>query len=226
MDSRQILAEKHFDGRDYRLLVVQGELVRVVERVPAAVVADGVRTVRALLDAVNRNPRRGTGPNAILIHIDLDDEAIGLLSAAGVSADDVPESGRTLRLRRTANVSRGAMPADVTDNVHPDNARMAKRIAAILRLDIAGIGLLIPDISRSWMESGGVVCEVNAQPGLRCMTAGSLCSDILQKVVPRNGRIAVAVVVGGADGDEAAAAIAALLRAGGKNAAWAGKTGA
>ncbi|MBY0238604.1 MAG: hypothetical protein K2X55_04750 [Burkholderiaceae bacterium] len=79
----------------------------------------------------------------------------------------MPETGRVVTLRRTANISTGGLAFDVSADVHPDNRLVAERAAALLGLDIAGIDFLCPDISRSWRDVGGAVCEVNAQPGFR-----------------------------------------------------------
>ena len=44
---------------------------------------------------------------------------------------------------------------------------MALRAAAASGLDVVGIDFLTRDISRSYKEVGGAICELNAQPGLR-----------------------------------------------------------
>lgn len=52
----------------------------------------------------------------------------------------------------------------MTEDLHPDNARLCEQAARLLRLDIAGVDLLIPDYRQSWRVVGGAICEVNAQP--------------------------------------------------------------
>jgi cyanophycin synthetase len=59
------------------------------------------------------------------------------------------------------------MALDVSDEVYPDNGLLALRAARIIGLDLAGVALISPDISCSWQEVGGAICEVNAQPGFR-----------------------------------------------------------
>src|SRR5215469_7759447 len=78
----------------------------------------------------------------------------------------VPESGRHVALKRTANVSTGGTAIDVTDEVHPDNRAILERAATAMELSVVGIDFLIEDIGRSWREAGGVVLEANALPGL------------------------------------------------------------
>lgn len=209
--SKNILVEKHVDGRDHRLTVFQGELVSAVERVPGGVTGDGSSTVQTLLDRLNGDINRGDGPHSLLKRIVVDDEAKSLLEKAGKSLESVPCEGEFVRLRRIANVACGGMPVAVLEHVHPDNRVLAVRAAAALRLDLAGVDLLIPDISRSWRESGAVVCEVNAQPSLGGITSSHLYENILLKLVQGSGRIPIAVVIGASPEWNMAEAIATRL---------------
>jgi cyanophycin synthetase len=212
--SNNILVEKHAEGRDYRLTVFQGELVWAVERIPGGVTGDGSSSVEALLDRLNEEPLRGENPLSLLKRIALNDEALALLSKAGLNVNSIPREGVFVRLRRIANVNCGGMPVTVTGMVHPDNRLLAIRAASAMRLDLAGVDLLIPDISHSWRESGAVVCEVNAQPGvdLAESTLSPLYTQILRTLVQGNGRIPVAILIGAFPEWNMAAVIADRLR--------------
>ena len=61
----------------------------------------------------------------------------------------------------------GEHMTDVTDDVHPECAALAVLAARVVGLDIAGIDMIVPDISRPFREQGGMIVEVNAGPGLR-----------------------------------------------------------
>ncbi len=223
--SRTILVEKHFQGRDYRLVVFRGKLIWAIERVPGMVTGDGVKTVQALIDQLNADPRRGEGPNAPRKPLQIDDEARRLLADSGLTLDSVPESGRPVYLRRAANVARGGTAEAVFDQVHPDNARLAIRAASALRLDLAGIDLLIPDIRRSWFDTGAAICEVNGQPYLGQRWA-FLYGKILHQLVAGNGRIPIAVVLGAPADSRLAQSIAKKLSAAGLLAGRADRNGA
>ena len=67
-------------------------------------------------------------------------------------------------------MSTGGTSIDRTDEIHPDNAEIARQAAMVVGLDVAGIDFIIPDIARSVRETGGGIVEVNAGPGFRMHT--------------------------------------------------------
>ncbi|SHI64424.1 cyanophycin synthetase [Desulfofundulus thermosubterraneus] len=167
---RPVLVEKQIPGRQYRLLVVNGRMVAASLRLPPRVVGDGRRTVRELVEEVNRDPRRGEGHGRPLSKIPLDAVAVACLDRQGLTPRDVPGKGQVVYLRDNANLSTGGTAIDVTEQVHPANARLAVRVARLTGLDVAGIDVVVEDIGRPLEEQGGAVIEVNAAPGLRMHT--------------------------------------------------------
>lgn len=164
---RDVIVEQYFAGRDHRILIVDGELIAAAERVPAHVVGDGRRTIKELVEVENRDPRRGDGHEKVMTRIKIDALVIEYLGRSGLSPDSVPDAGQWVQLRATANLSTGGTAIDRTNEIHPDNAEIARRAAMIIGLDIAGIDFIAPDISKSVRDTGGGVIEVNAAPGFR-----------------------------------------------------------
>lgn len=179
----RVIVERHVDGADHRMLVVGGALLRAARRTPGGIVGDGRATVAEALAAVNADPRRGTSKRSLLIRMTLDEEAIGCLAEQGLAPEDVPTAGRFVHLRRTANISTGGTAEDVTAIVHPDNRLLVERAARIVGLDIVGVDLLCPDVSCSWREVGGAICELNAQPGFRPHWLDERGNDVNREVV-------------------------------------------
>ncbi len=162
-----VLVEAFITGRDYRVLVVGGNMVAIAERMPAHVIGDGRRSVAALVEATNADPRRGVGHEKVLTRIVVDRAATELLTAQGFSLDDVPADGEMVKLALTGNMSTGGISIDRTFEAHPDNVDIAEEAARVVGLDIAGIDFLCPDITQPVRETGGGICEVNAAPGFR-----------------------------------------------------------
>jgi cyanophycin synthetase len=223
--SPRILVEKHVEGEDHRLVVFRGELISAIRRVPGGVTGDGTSSIGMLVERANADPRRGTSIHKPWRLLSFDEEALTLLQRSGRTPESVPRAGEFVRLRYTGNVSRGGTPVDVLDKVHPDNRRLAQRAAAALRLDVCGVDLIMPDITRSWRETGAAICEVNAGPDLGQVTTAHLYPFILQKVVPRNGRIPVAVILGAGHDSPVASNIVDRLTAAGLTVGRADRTG-
>lgn len=165
--SSAVMVEQFIQGADYRLLVIDGKFIAAAKRTPAMVVGDGESTIRQLVNAVNKDPRRGVGHEKALTHIKIDKITRGILREKGLTLQSVLPAGETLYLKNTANLSTGGTATDVTDIVHPYNVLMAERIAGIVGLDICGIDVMTADIAIPLPETRGAVIEVNAAPGLR-----------------------------------------------------------
>ncbi|MBD2306655.1 cyanophycin synthetase [Chroococcidiopsis sp. FACHB-1243] len=177
--SRAVIIERYYVGRDHRVLVVDGKVVAVAERVPAHVVGDGESTIEQLIEETNQDPNRGEGHDNVLTKIQLDRTSFQLLERQGYTLDTVLTEGEVCYLRATANLSTGGIAVDRTDDIHPENAWLAQRVAKIVGLDITGIDIVTSDISRPLRETEGVIVEVNAAPGFRMHVAPS-------RGIPRN----------------------------------------
>lgn len=198
--SRRIIVEEELPGRDHRILVIDGKVVAVAERVPAHVVGDGKHTIGELVAIVNNDPRRGDGHENMLTRIRTDEAAVAWLGRQGLSLETVPKKGRLVALASTANLSSGGEAIDRTDEIHPDNAAIARRAALAVGLDVAGIDMLAPDITRSIRETGGGIVEVNAAPGLRMHLAPSagtprdVAAPIIDMMFPKGSRARIPVL--------------------------------
>ncbi len=165
--SKSVIVERYYTGRDHRVLVVNGSIVAVAERVPARVVGNGRDTIMELIEATNRDPRRGAGHDNVLTQIELDRPAFQMLERQGFDLDTVLGQGEVCYLKATANLSTGGIAIDRTDVIHPENVWIFERAAKVVGLDIAGIDVVTSDISRPLRETDSVIVEVNAAPGLR-----------------------------------------------------------
>jgi cyanophycin synthetase len=162
-----VLVEQHICGVDYRLLVINGRMVAAARRDAAQVTGDGVHTVQQLVVEANRDPRRREGHSGTMTRIRLDGSVDLVLGQQYLTLGSVPEAGRVVKLRSNANLSTGGTATDVTDDVHPSNARLAELAAQILGMDVAGVDIVCADIARPLREQRGAIVEVNAAPGLR-----------------------------------------------------------
>jgi cyanophycin synthetase len=162
-----VLVETFLTGKDYRVLVINNEVVAVAERVPAHVIGDGQHTIEELIAIVNTDPRRGFGHEKVLTKIKMTHQSEMLLERAGYTLATVLPKDEVFYLASTANLSTGGTAIDRTGEIHYETRELARRAAMVIGLDIAGIDIVSPDISQPLREVGGGIVEVNAGPGFR-----------------------------------------------------------
>ena len=171
--TRSVIVERYYKGSDHRILVINGKVAAVAERIPAHVVGDGRSTVEELIEITNQDPNRGDGHANVLTKITIDKTALNVLEKQGYELTSILAHGEIAYLRATANLSTGGIAVDRTDEIHPENVWIAQRVAKLIGLDIAGIDVVTEDIRKPLKEVDGVIVEVNAAPGFRMHVAPS-----------------------------------------------------
>ncbi|MCU0491112.1 MAG: cyanophycin synthetase [Chloroflexaceae bacterium] len=202
--TNSVLVETFLSGKDYRILVINGEVVAVAERVPAHVVGDGEHSIGELIEIVNRDPRRGFGHEKVLTKIKVTHQSEMLLERAGYTLNTILPAGEIFYLALTANLSTGGTAIDRTTEIHYDNREIARRAALVIGLDIAGIDVITPDITQPLREVGGGIVEVNAGPGFRMHLQPSegqprnVARNVIDMLFPRGApsRIPICSVTG------------------------------
>jgi cyanophycin synthetase len=170
----EFLVERHFEGVGHRFTIHNNQVITVTQKHPATVTGDGINTVEYLIENHQSEARRIKRPDNnepfVVIGINhvqmtIDAEVEGMLAQQNVTLDTVLATGQSIQLRRRNNASAGGLTRAIDSNkVHPDNKALCLRAARILDLDIAGVDLITLDITRSWLEVGALICEVNAIP--------------------------------------------------------------
>ena len=159
-----VIVEQFISGNEHRILVVGKNVVAVARGEAAWVIGNGKSTIIELVnDQLNTDPRRGTGEEAPLniISPEIAAEIILELERQGFTAHSIPAHDKHVLIQRNGNVA-----FDVTDKIHPDIAALATLAARVIGLDVAGVDLVVDDISRPLHQQRGAVIEVNAGPGL------------------------------------------------------------
>lgn len=155
------VVERYLPGDDFRLLVINGDCLAAVRRVPPTLVGDGSSSVRTLIERENHGEKRN---GIFLPSLSVDDEVVRTLRHQGLDLDSIPDQGRSVAVRYSASPESAVI--DVSDMVHPDNQALAVRAAETCGLDLAGIDFISTDIAKSWRENGAEIVEVNAGPGV------------------------------------------------------------
>jgi cyanophycin synthetase len=162
--TRRLLLEQTIEGREYRLLFLDGELLGAVERHRPRLRGDGRASIAELV--VRENLRRVGDPDGRYlraIRMDLDLELT--LRRQGATLGTVLPDEVSIELKTAVSENapdENETAVDLAPAVVADSARAAR--AVYLRL--AGVDIVTPDPSRGLAEAGGAVLEVNSPPGL------------------------------------------------------------
>lgn len=226
-----VIVEKFIAGNEHRLLVVGKRVVAAARGESAWVTGDGESSIVELVDSqINIDPRRGTTEDAPLNSVSPENgaEIILELERQGFTAHSVPAKDEKVLIQRNGNVA-----FDVSDNIHPSVAAAATLAARVVGLDIAGVDMVLEDISRPLAEQGGAVIEVNASPGLlaHLKPADGHPRPIGQAIVEhlfaadKDGRIPVVGITGTQNTTRIARLVTWLIHISGKHVALACKDG-
>ena len=155
----EVMLEEFVSGEDLRIIVIDGEVVAAAVRRPASITGNGTDTVRTLVEKQSRRRAAATDGES---RIPLDGETERCITKAGLAMDSVPEEGRVIQVRDTANLHTGGTLHDVTDSLHPELARAAVLAATTLEIPVVGLDLIVaaPD------QPGYRLIEANERPGL------------------------------------------------------------
>jgi len=217
-----VIVERFVQGKEHRLLVVGGRMVAAARGEPAFVIGDGRSSVTELIDLqLNSDPSRGSTEDRPLNFVRIDSSARMELARQGYDAESIPPAGERLLIQRNGNVA-----IDVTGQVHPSVAHAVAVAADVVGLDIAGVDLVVEDISRSLYEQRGAIVEVNAGPGLlmhlkpAAGTAQPVGAAIVNNLFPEgdSGRIPIVGIAGTRSGTAIARLVAEFIRLAGRRA--------
>lgn len=183
----KVLVERHVAGTGHRLTVAYGRVVKAAAKRNWGVLGDGRSSIHELvrLDVAERAAKAATPALSLAPALpastwSLDDEALGMLAQADLTPDSVPLEGQTVTLRRRNNAVAGGSTERLELNaVHPDNLVLAVRAAEAMLLDLAGVDLIVADISQSWATQSALICEVNAQPQTDPKTMATIVGEVM-----------------------------------------------
>ena len=192
-----LLVEQHLAGTDYRLMVVDGQLVAALQREASCLVGDGLTSLGELLRRLNSTRFENLARSCYLRPIKIDDVLTQHLQGQGVDLDSVLPHGRAVSLRSNANRSTGGISTDVTDRLHPQVRAMAEQLAKVMGLRAAGIDYLTLDIAQDPWSSGGGFIEINATPGMAVFVAAGWSEEAIGRVLLGEGlgRIPVTLTI-------------------------------
>lgn len=154
-----VLVEACMSGDDLRVIVIGGKVVAAALRKRPSIVGDGTSTVRKLITGLSRRRHAATDGES---RIPLDRETRRCVSNEGYSFDDVLPAGKTIEVRKTANLHTGGTLHDVTARLHPGIIEASIKAASALDIPVVGLDFMV----ESPASGDFIFIEANERPGL------------------------------------------------------------
>jgi D-alanine-D-alanine ligase-like ATP-grasp enzyme len=172
LHSSRVMVQANVEGYDYRVLIIDGQAIGVLEYRPASVEGDGCSTIAQLIVRLNEQQQRrnGTVQQGSFQPIDIGSAQLRkCLAMQGRTVRDIPAPYEQVQLFTAGNAAADQISEIVTDrtaDIHPDSLRMAVEAAGALQIDVAGIDIRCQDISVPLGDANGGILEVNALPDM------------------------------------------------------------
>ncbi|WP_414754894.1 cyanophycin synthetase [Anabaena sp. CCY 9910] len=156
-----LIIERFYLGKDYRIVVIDDEIIAAYQRLPLSVIGDGKSNVTELIQRKQDGFIQNLGKKII----DVDDFRIKRkLQKQSLNLNSVIPNGKVVYLLDNANLSSGGEAVDVTENIHPDFQKLALNVTKDMGLRLMGLDIITQDITRPMVDY--VIIEVNGSPGL------------------------------------------------------------
>jgi len=180
--SHVVLLEEMVCGEEFRVLVIDDEVVAAAVRRPPEVVGNGRDSIERLIDERSRSRQAETSGHS---KIPRDDETQRCVREAGYEYPDILPEGQRLLVRRGANLHTGGTLLDVTDELHPRWIDASRRAARALDIPVVGLDLMVPDRAGEayW------VIEANERPGLANQEPRPTASRFVDFLFPETAEI-------------------------------------
>ena len=156
------LVQKVIAGNDYRIVVLDKEVISAYQRIPLSVIGDGRHNIYQLLQIKQRQFKK-IGRDTILPIGDF--RITNQLRRANLRWESVLPKGRRIELLANANLSTGGDAVDVTEVMHPEWRKLAVRLVHDMNLRYCGVDIMTEKTLKE-PPSSYVVLEINAAPGL------------------------------------------------------------
>jgi len=159
------VVERYLEGRNYRVLVGNGQIISILRRYPPFVVGDGHSSIEQLINEENRT-RESMGLYPVIRPIPGSRKILRYLKKQGLKMDTVPRKGQTVTLFNRISLAPGGVVETIPLGEVPEiNQRLFLRILELFGANILGIDVIMEKgIETPWDEQQCIFLEVNSRP--------------------------------------------------------------
>ena len=160
--------EQYLKGANYRVVVIEGKVMSVIQRYPPFVIGNGKDSIAALIDAENA-VREEMQLYGGMFPIQKNQQTENHLKKQGLSFDSVPAKDEHIELYfRVALAPGGIVRTIDKTTIHADNIKLFLDTLRLFNANILGVDIIFENsIEQSHKDQKAILLEVNSRPYLK-----------------------------------------------------------
>lgn len=160
--------EQYLKGANYRVVVIDGKIMSVIQRYPPFVTGNGKDSIADLIDAENAI-REEMHLYGGMFPIQKNLRTEKHLKKQGLNYDSIPAKDEHIELYfRVALAPGGIVRTIDKTTIHPDNLQLFLDTLQLFKANILGVDIIFENgIEQSYKEQKSILLEVNSRPYLK-----------------------------------------------------------
>lgn len=160
--------EQYLKGANYRVVVIDGKIMSVIQRYPPFVIGNGEDSIATLIDTENA-VREEMQLYGGMFPIQKNQKTEDHLKKQGLNFDTVPAKDEHIELFfRVALAPGGIVRTIDKTTIHADNLKLFLDTLQLFKANILGVDIIFENgIEQSYKEQKCILLEVNSRPYLK-----------------------------------------------------------
>jgi D-alanine-D-alanine ligase-like ATP-grasp enzyme len=181
-ESSVLLVERQLDGDQFRVVVLEGQILLVLRRARPRVIGDGEASVAELMRREYESRLKLEGAAGLKpFRIGLD--CVHTLEEQGLSLGAVPPAGASVTVMTATNFGGTRDSEAIASPFAATLEAEVVRAADVLGVRLAGVDLITSDPSRSLASSAGAILDVGPAPALHNLGDASTALPVLVAIL-------------------------------------------
>lgn len=162
------VVEQYLEGKNYRVVVANGEIVSVLQRYAPSVKGDGASTIRELMEKENQI-REKMQLYPVISALKETKQTRAYLAKQGLNFDSVPKLGERVTLFYRISLAPGGVVEVIDKSLIPQqNQQLFKDVLKLFDANILGIDVIMQEgIEVDYQSQKSILLEVNSRPYLK-----------------------------------------------------------
>lgn len=162
------VVEQYLEGKNYRVVVIKGQIMSVIQRFSPFVTGDGKTTINDLIDQENI-VRESMGIFPCIYPLNKSATTIKYLKKQNLTLNDIPAEHQIVNLFYRISLAPGGIVQTIDKTTIPEkNNALFLDILDMFDANILGIDVIFEhNITRDYTEQKCIFLEVNSRPYLK-----------------------------------------------------------